>query len=715
MMRSPDLAHVLMRAVLFAGVVAVGFPIAATRAADSSTNLTRVADPAERMRFLRTEIARHDELYYRKAQPEISDADYDALKRELTALDEQFPEVAAKLGPLFIAPLGDDRTPGAAGARHRERMLSLEKVYSEAALREFCVRVERELAGKSVSYVVEPKFDGLGVSAVYERGKLARVITRGDGNEGDDVTANARAIAALLPALKPSAGAPVPDFIELRGEVLMTFAEFDRLNREREEAGEVAYASPRNLAVATLKSPDPQQAAWRKLEVVFYGLGACEPADVAPASQHELLEQLRAWGLPTVEQPLRAETRDAVWAAVQEIGRARPGFPFPTDGAVVKLDSRSGQRQLGATEHAPRWAVAYKFSPERAATRLKSITIQVGRTGVLTPVAELEPVRLGGATISRASLHNASEISRRDIRVGDQVFVERTGEVIPAVVGVDLSARSPASAVFVFPDKCPACAEPAVRREGEVAWRCVNPRCPAQLRRRLLHFASAECVGIKGLREATIDKLVDHGLVHDLPDLYRLQREDLLKLGRFNERSADALLLSVSATKRVELWRFVTALGIPSVGAVGAKALATRFGSLDALAAAPSADLAAVESIGPETADAVAGYFALESTRAMLADFKSLGVTPVAASATAGRFVGKTFVLTGTLSSLSRARATELIEAAGGKVADTVNRRTSYVVAGHEPGAKAARARELGVRVLSESEFQELLADKSEP
>ncbi len=712
MTRFPRLAWAPIRAVVFASVVWIGSLGPTTHAADS--DLTNVADPTERIRYLRGEIARHDELYYRKAQPEISDVEYDALKNELTALNEQFPEQAARLGPSPVAPVGDDRTTGFPAARHRERMLSLDKIYAESALREFCARIERAVGKGKAVYVIEPKFDGLGVSAVYEHGKLAHVITRGDGNEGDDVTANAKQIGTLPTSLTSSADAPVPDFVEVRGEVFMTFAEFDRLNREREDAGEIAFSSPRNLAVSTLKAPDPQQAAWRKIDVVFYGIGACEPVSVTPASQHELLERFRAWGLPTVAEPLRADTPDAVWAAVQAIGRARGGYPFPTDGAVVKLDPVANQRELGVTDHAPRWAVAYKYSPERAVTRLKSITIQVGRTGVLTPVAELEPVRLGGAVISRATLHNAAEIARHDIRIGDQVFVERTGEVIPAVVGVNVAARDASSTPFVFPANCPACGSSAVRREGEIAWHCMNPACPAQLRRRVLHFASADCVGIKGLREATIDKLVDRQLVRDLPDLYRLKREDLLTLGHSNEKSADVLLAAIAATKHAELWRFVAGLGIPGVGTSGAKALADRYRNFDAVAAAPEADLRNVDAVGAENAHAIFTFFRSDAVQKTLADFKALGVTPSERSASAGILNGKTLVLTGTLATLSRARAVELVEAAGGKVSDAVTRRTAYLVAGSEPGAKILRAKELGVPVLDEAAFRRLL-DGSAP
>lgn len=673
----------------------------------AAPDLSRVADPTERIRYLRSEIARHDELYYRKAQPEISDTDYDALKADLTALTEQFPEEAAKLGPTPVSTFGDDRTPGFTAARHQAPMLSLDKVYRESDLKEFCRKTAKAVSstvGNAV-FIIEPKFDGLGVSAVYEKGQLARVITRGDGHEGDDVTANARQIAALPATLRVADGHPVPDVVEVRGEVYLPFAEFDRLNRARDEAGEIAYSSPRNLAVATLKSPDSATLGWRKLEVVFYGLGAYEPMSAAPASQRLLLEQLARWGLPTVQNPVVADSAEAVWRAVEEFGRLRAELPYPVDGAVVKLDSAAGQRLLGASDRAPRWAVAYKYSPERATTRLKAITIQVGRTGVLTPVAELEPVRLGGATIRRATLHNAAEIARRDIRVGDQVYVERTGEVIPAVVGVDVAARGPSSAAYQFPTICPVCGATAVRREGEVSWRCPNLRCEAQLGRRLEHYASVDGVGIRGLRAGMIDKLIDGKLVHDLPDLYRLRREDLLTLSRSGEKSADTLLAAIAASRHVELWRFVSGLGIRGVGESGAKALADHFGTLDAMLVADEQDFTRIDGLGAEAEAAAGEFFRGEAGRRLLEDFKTLGVWPRSREASAGVLAGKSVVITGALSAISRSRVIELIEAAGGKVTEAVSRHTSFVVGGAEPGAKLLRARELGIEVIDEAEL----------
>lgn len=670
------------------------------------------AEARQKIEALRGEIAHHDTLYHQKAAPEISDYDFDQLKLRLRELERAFPEIAATVAP--VAEVGDDRSGLFQTYRHRERMMSLDKTYAEADVRAFHARLAKQLGREDLEYVVEPKFDGFAVSVTYEKGRLVRAVTRGNGAEGDDITANALMIRRLPRSLRVAAegGAAnaIPDLVELRGEIYVSFAEFRRINAEREAAGEAAFANPRNLATGTIRQLDAAEVGRRNLEIVFYGIGACEPAATRPVTQRALHEQLRAWGLPGGEKYWMARGFAELWRAVQEFGRLRPSLGFPTDGAVAKLDSGVLQREVGATDSAPRWAIAYKFAPERVETQIAAITVQVGRTGVLTPVAELAPVSLGGSTVARATLHNRDEIMRRDIRVGDFVYVEKAGEIVPAVVGVDVARRPASAQPFAFPEVCPACRAPVSARTGEVAVRCVNPACPAQLRRRLEHFVSNECVDIGGLGSAMIDALVSKGWVKDIPDLYRLRRTDLLTLGRDVERSTDRLLAAIEASKRGELWRFIHGLGIPQVGAAAAKELARRYRSLDALAAAASgASLAPTDPVGR----GVAAFFAEPRNRAAVAALVAAGVQPVAPVVGSERLGGKTFVLTGTLPTLTRAQAVQQIELAGGKVGNNVSRNTHFLVAGAEPGAKLEQARALGVKVIDESALREMLADES--
>jgi DNA ligase (NAD+) len=679
-------------------------------------------DPAHaqaRISRLRAEVARHDELYHRRAKPEITDGDYDGLKRELADLEAEYPaEAAAGAAESPTARVGDDRAEGFTTYRHRQAMQSLDNTYSEEEIREFDARLAKMLGRQDLGYVVEPKIDGLAVSLTYEKGRLVRAVTRGNGVEGDDVTANVLTIASLPRELKAPKGAPLPDSIEIRGEVYLTLAEFQRINLAREEEGLELYANPRNLAAGTLKQLDPREVAQRRLEIVLYGLGACSPPGAAGDAQSAFLARVRAWGLPTVERFWTAQGIERVWAAIGELNSIRSGFAYATDGAVVKLDSLGLQREAGSTSKAPRWAMAYKFAAERAETRLLGISVQVGRTGVLTPVAELEPVVLAGTTVSRATLHNADEIARKDIRVGDSVFIEKAGEVIPAVVGVDQGRRDPKCGPYVFPRRCPACGTAVVRREGEVAVRCPNQDCPVQVRRRVSHFASKACVDIDGLGVAMVDELVEKGWVGSVADIYRLRRENLLSLGKNVEKSTDNLLAAIEASKGAELWRFVHGLGIPHVGVSSARELAAKFGGLEALAAARREDFLGekkatlIAGFGETMAEAIVEHFNQPRNRSLVAELIGLGISPRAPArsvAANAALAGKTFVLTGTLPGLTREEATARIEAAGGKVSGSVSRKTSYVLAGEEAGSKLAKARELGIPVLGEEEFLKLV------
>ncbi len=669
----------------------------------------------DRMMELRAEVARHDELYYRQAEPEISDREYDRLKQELADLEAEYPLFAMASSPT--QKVGDDRSEGFQSHVHRERMMSLDNTYSDDEMREFHARLRRELERDEFSLVIEPKIDGLAVSVTYEKGQLVRAVTRGNGVEGDDITTNVRTIRTLPTTLREGDGAPIPDVMEIRGEIYLTTEEFQRINAEREEAGQPLYANPRNLAAGTIKQLDSSVVAQRKLEIVLYGRGFTEPVAALPDSQQQFNAWVKAWGLPTVERQWVAHNADEVISSIKELDGVRGSFAYATDGAVVKLDDISLQRRLGSTSKAPRWAMAYKFEAERAETRLNAIAIQVGRTGVLTPVAELEPVQLAGTTVARATLHNRDEIARKDIRVGDYVSVEKAGEIIPAVIAVNLSKRTPECVAYVFPDRCPECSTPAIQLEGEVAVRCPNKECPVQVRRRVQHFASRACLDIEGLGEAMVDQLVERGWVRRLPDLYHLQREDLMTLGKNVGKSTDNLLAAIEASKTAELWRFIHGLGITHVGAAAAKDLARVFGSLPALANAQLEDYirdkeSVISGIGGTMAAAITGFFADDYNRTMVVDLIAAGVNPSTPTSNGGgtQFVGMTFVLTGTLPTLTRDQAAALIEGAGGKVSGSVSKKTAYVLAGAEAGSKLAKAEKLGVAIIDEATLHAMLA-----
>lgn len=651
-----------------------------------------LVEPRAEIAALRSEIARHDELYHRQSVAAITDADYDRLRRRLAELEQRFPEAARAAAPL--APIGDDRTGRFATRRHGAPMLSLDKAHTVDELQAFHVRLVKLLGRGDLEYVVEPKLDGLAVSLTYEQGVLVRAVTRGNGAEGDDITANVVAIANVPRALRPAGNVAWPARVEVRGEIHVPLAEFARINAGREAAGEPRFASPRALAAGTVRQLDARESVRRGLRVACFGIGVWEPEDSTPASQGELQALFSAWGLPGIPASWRARGFEALAETVENLRRARAQFGYPTDGVVVKLDAFADQRAVGASDVAPRWAVAYKFAPERVETRVRAITLQVGRTGVLTPVAELDPVALAGSTIARATLHNHDEIERKDIRVGDVVYLEKAGDVIPAIVGVNLARRPPDAPPWRPPAVCPACYAPVTREPDAVAMRCSGSTCPGQLCRRIEHFASKRAVDIEGLGPAMIETLVGHGWVRDVPDLYRLRRADLLSLGRDNQHSVDQLLAAIERSKQAELWRVLHGLGIPQVGVATAKELARQWGSLTAVA-----------ERGKETIPALAE----PRFQNLLAELGSVGVTAKSAPATSGTLTGKTVVLTGTLPNLTRAQATNMIEAAGGRVGSSVSRATHYVVVGAEPGAKLDRARVLSVPLLDEAGLLRLL------
>lgn len=675
-------------------------------------------DPAQRIAELRDEIARHDDLYHRQAAPVISDFEYDLLKQEWNALTSAHPHLVRIVPPA--PPVGDDRTEGFATVRHRLPMMSLDNTYNRAELADFDARLTRLLGTHPLGYVVEPKIDGLAISLTYVKGSLTRAVTRGNGAEGDDVTRNVVTIASLPRQL---AGADHPPFMEIRGEVYMTIAEFERLNALRLEEGQPLFMNPRNLAAGTLKLLDASLVSQRRLEIVLYGLGYVEGA--LPSRQSELAALFTSWGLPAVSHLGVAHGFEAVWERIAEFDRIRHSLPFQTDGAVIKLDRRDLQEAAGATSKAPRWAIAYKFAPERAETVLRRIVLQVGRTGTLTPVAELEPVLLGGSTVARATLHNEDEIRRKDIREGDVVLVEKAGEVIPAVVGVRVDLRPADRPPFDFAARVAALGLIAERSPEEAAWKLLAGAEEERIRRRVMHFVSRSAMDIAGLGEANVEQLVSRRLVREPADLYSLSREQILDLDKFAGKSADNLLAAIAVSKTPELWRLIHGLGIPNVGLRTARDLARNFHRLESLRTASGAELERVEGIGPVVAASLTSFFADPAQSAHLDRLLAAGVSPQPLPGSASpagepdrpddRLTGRTFVLTGTLPNLSREEARAMIEAAGGRVASSVSGKTSFVVAGEEAGSKLEQARRLGITVIDEAGLRNLLETTPPP
>ncbi|HEX2439136.1 MAG TPA: NAD-dependent DNA ligase LigA [Methylomirabilota bacterium] len=668
------------------------------------------ADAAQRVTELREQIHRHDHLYYVEARPEVSDAEYDALMRELKALEAQFPDLVTPDSPSQrVAGTPIDAFQS---VQHRVAMLSLDNAMAPDDLREFEARITRALPGARFTYVCEPKIDGLGVALLYARGRFVRGATRGDGRVGEDITANLRTIRSLPMVLRGRL-AEVEE-LEVRGEVFMPRAEFERLNRGLEEAGEATFANPRNAAAGAVRQKDPAVSARRPLDAFLYHL-SWSPG-LAFASHWEALEALRSAGFRTNPRSTRAESIDAVIEACATLERDRDGLGYDADGVVVKVDALELQRRLGSTTHHPRWAMAFKFTARQATTLVQAIEVNVGKTGALTPVAKLAPVPLAGVVISNVSLHNEDELRRKDVRVGDTVLIERAGDVIPYVVQVVLARRPDDAAEFHFPDRCPACGGVAFRPEGEAYWRCMNTACPAQLKERLKHFGSRRAMDIEHLGEAVVEQLVDRGLVKDFADLYRLTVPQLVELERLAEKSAQNLATAIAGSKSRGLARLLNALGIRMVGERVARVLAMRYGSLERLLDASEATLAETHGIGPAIAASVRKFFDDASNRHVLEELGRLGVDLTERTATVDGpkpLAGKTLVITGTLSSLSREGARELVESLGGRVTSSVTRKTDYVVVGEAPGGKADDARRLGVSILDEAAFLDLTARAS--
>lgn len=674
---------------------------------------------------LRQRISEHDDRYYGQSAPVISDYAYDQLKRQLEELEAQFPSLDLEQSPT--RRVGDDRTSGFAKHRHLVPMLSLDNTYSEQELQAFDERLQKRFGKEALTYLVEPKIDGVAVSLTYEGGVLTRALTRGNGSEGDDITENLKeALAHSQPPLPLRLNTLfAPEKIEIRGELYMRAEEFARINAEqaeriaRGEKGVSLFANPRNLTSGTIKQL--QGVGGRRLSVVLYGVGAYLPAEQAPQTQSAIHAQLKEWGLPVLEKNWQVKGFAGVWNAICELDALRHSFAYGTDGAVIKLDSIARQQEAGFTSKAPRGMIAYKFEPEQAETILEKIEVQIGRTGALTPVAHLTPVELAGTTVARATLHNEDEIRRKDIRVGDTVVIQKAGEIIPQVLGVVLDKRPAGAEPFDFGAFLKAKGYEAERVKGQAAWRLTNGRDPERIKRAITHFAAKPCLDIDGLGPARVEQLIAAGLVRDVADLYTLSVEQLAPLERFEQKSAENLVNAIAASKQAELWRLLHALGIPNIGAQSAKDLCRHFGSLHALTTADPAALEAVDGVGGIMAAAVCEFFADAENLALIGRLEAHGLNTVAlaseqkpAAAAGSAVAGKTFVITGTLPQWSREEATTAIEQAGGKVSGSVSKKTDYLLAGEAAGSKLTKAESLGITILTEADARRLIAQTAD-
>ena len=670
----------------------------------------------DRIESLRARILHHNRRYYQLDNPEISDADYDLLLRELTDLEKAFPDLLTPDSPtqrIGAAPLDKFRP-----VTHLTPMLSLANAFSDEEIREFDQRCRRFLeSDEPIRYVVEPKLDGLAVNLLYESGRLTVGSTRGDGAVGEDVTLNLRTIPAIplvIPQTrkqhKPSESETpaVPEKIEIRGEVCMEREAFHNLNRRRTEQGEPPFANPRNAAAGSLRQLDSRITARRPLTLFCYAIGTVEGASFQ--THDSVLQTLASWGFqvnPLIEPASDIEACIGYYHHIEQI---RDELPYEIDGIVIKVDDLVLQERLGAVARSPRWAVACKFAAIQTQTVIDDIIIQVGRTGVLTPVAVMRPVRVGGVMVSRATLHNEDEIRRKDLRIGDTVIIQRAGDVIPEVVAVVESERTGAERPFVMPETCPECGSHVVRMEGEAAHRCIGIACPAQIREHIANFASRGALDIEGLGEKMVAQLVTTGLIHDPADLFLLTKEQLLGLERMAEKSASNLLEAIAGAKNPPLNRLIFALGIRHVGEQTAKRLAQTYGAFDAVIAATQEELQTVRDIGPEVAASIAGFFRERANLHVITKLRGAGVTPRDAPRTeAAPLAGKTFVFTGTLARMGRNEAKALVESLGGTVVSSVTKTTNYVVAGETAGSKLEKARQAGVAILDEEAFFKLI------
>ncbi|PKN21061.1 MAG: DNA ligase (NAD(+)) LigA [Deltaproteobacteria bacterium HGW-Deltaproteobacteria-6] len=664
-------------------------------------------DTAEkRIPELRKIIEYHNRRYYQQDAPEISDIEYDHLMRELQELEALYPDDELAASPtqrVGAAPLARF-----APFSHPQAMFSLANAFSTEEILDFDLRIRRLAKKDSMDYVAEPKLDGLAVNLIYESGLFLRGATRGDGTTGEDVTQNLKTIAALPLKMKKRAGHPHPEFIEIRGEVYMARQPFEKLNRRREQEGEDPFANPRNAAAGSLRQLDPKITARRPLSIFLYGIGSVRGLNFS--SHWEILQTLDEWGFPVNPLIQQAPDISSCLSYFERIGSLRAGLPYDIDGVVLKVNDLHTQEILGNVSRSPRWALACKFPAEQAETVIKDIIVQVGRMGTLTPVAVMEPVNVGGVIVSRATLHNEDEILKKDIRIGDTVVIQRAGDVIPEVVKVISSKRTGREKEFRMPRHCPECGSETVRIEGEVAHRCINLACPAQIKEHIRHFASRGAMDIEGLGEKVSAQLFDARLIQDPADLYFLKKEQLLALNRQAEKSVQKLLEAIERSKTPPLDRFIFALGIRHVGERTARLLALHFGSLDSLMNAGIEDLTDLNEIGPEIAQSIVEFFAEDRNRKVIEKFHRAGMAPQKKEVlTKAPLEGKFFVFTGSLESMGRNEAKAIVESLGGIAQASVTGKTSYVVAGGEPGSKLDKARSQGIAVITEDEFLKLI------
>jgi DNA ligase (NAD+) len=666
-------------------------------------------DEKVRMRIdeLRKLIRYHDHKYYVEARPEITDFEYDQLVKELEALEKEYPQFITPDSPTQRVSGGP--IEGFRQVSHRIPMLSLSNTYSREEMFEFDKRVKKWLGVKDVHYVAELKIDGIGVSLQYRAGALFLGSTRGNGEVGDDITLNLRTIRSIpLRICDPTS--PFAN-IEVRGEVYMPKAEFERINKMRKLSGETPYANPRNLTAGTLKLLDPRIVAERRLDIFIHSLGYIEQGLFE--SHLEALKTLSSLGFRVSSDVTLCRDIVEVYNFCEMWREKHKALPFETDGVVVKVDNLTYQRQLGSTAKSPRWAIAYKFSAEQATTRLKAIKIQVGRTGTLTPVAELEPVRLCGSTIHRATLHNEDEIKRKDIRVGDTVIIEKGGDVIPKVVGVNYEMRDGTQVPFQFPKTCPVCGSQVVRPLGEARTFCTEVTCPAQLRQRIIYFASRNCMDISGLGEKQIDQFLKAGILEKIQDIYILREKirEILRLERWAKKSLENLLFNIEISKTRPLDRLINAIGIPFVGSQAASVLSGRFESLDELVNARVEELLEIEGVGEKTAESIKKFFAQPQVRQLVSDLKRFGVRTERKKGEArqSEFTGKTICITGSLPGYTRDEAEEAVRSLGGTVASSVTKRLDFLVVGDRPGSKLQKAKKFGIRIVSGEEFEEMI------
>ncbi|HHJ51864.1 MAG TPA: NAD-dependent DNA ligase LigA, partial [Caldithrix abyssi] len=660
-----------------------------------------------RIEELRKKIRQYDYEYYVLAQPSVSDFEYDLLMKELEELERQHPELITPDSPT--QRVSGEPTKEFPTVQHRYPMLSLANTYNDQEFLEFDQRVRSGLPpGAKVEYVAELKIDGVAVSLLYENGLLIRGATRGDGFQGDDITNNIRTIRSV--PLKIMVEDEFPASFEVRGEVYLPKESFEAINRRRAQEGENLFANPRNAAAGTLKLQDARQVAERRLELFTYYYFTEERTFLRP-THLENLELLKRFGFPVNPHFRLCRDIQQVLEYVREWEEKRDQLPYEIDGVVVKVNSLEQQNILGATAKSPRWAIAFKFKAQQAESRIKKVTWQVGRTGIVTPVAELEPVQLAGTTVSRATLHNPDEIERKDIREGDYVFVEKGGDIIPKVVAVNLKKRTSDIKPLEIPKVCPVCGTKLVRVEGEAALRCPNETCPEQVMRRIEHFASRDAMDIEGLGTALVQSLVQNGLLKDVADIYRLNAEDVAALERMGDKSAQNLMEAIERSKSKPFDRFIFALGIPYIGSTAAKILARKFPSIQALQNATREQLEQVDGIGEKMAQSIVEFFRDPKNKKLIERLRQEGLTMEAATeaASGDTLEGKTFVLTGTLPDLSRKEASELIEQHGGKVSSSVSKNTGFVVAGENPGSKLEKAKKLGVPIIDQAELLKMI------